>query len=293
MKILKADELAEHISLNGWDILQIKEISYGVQITAVKNDVKSNIRLFMNKKGRITVDFSQVKDEELKLTASSFLSYEFKDNNDMIVAPPLIGSDEAGKGDYVGALTVCALYADEDMYNKLISIGVKDSKMLKTEAIKRLATEIMEICPYYSIIQIKNARFNEMYAKMKNMNDIMAWAHATAIKNVYEKVKCKNVLIDKFGTGDKTANLLKGMDIILTQEPKGERNIAVAAASILARYAYLKNLDELSKKFNIDFIPGAGEAADDKVRELYEKYGKEALNEAVKISFKNTEKILD
>ena len=289
------ERLEKAVTDCGWTITDIKDISYGVQLTAVKDGNKSNVRLYCNKKGKLTLDTSQIKNESFAqlLQTKFFLEDTTSEASEegIYLAPPLIGSDEAGKGDYTGALTVCAVDADEDMYSKLLSIGVKDSKKLTDERMAKLAPQIKKICPFHSIVMIKNERFNEMYAISQNINTILAWAHSTAIKNVLEKTSCKRVLIDKFGNESRMEQLLKNRDLEIVQHSKGEANAAVAAASILARCRYMDNLRELSGIYGIQFVPGAGQTCDDRIKEFVEKYGYDELKKVVKLNFKNTEKL--
>ncbi len=275
----------------GFTVTDRKDISYGIQLNCEKNGVRAVIRLYRDKKGRFTLDTSQLKNEDDKLAVAAAFGGG-GNTADIFLAPPLIGSDEAGKGDYIGALTVCAVYADEKMYAELIAAGVKDSKRLSDAAIDALAVKIKTICPYTSVVRLENERFNEIYAKVKNMNVILAMAHAAAIKNVHAKSGCKNILIDKFGNEERTKSIIGGEDLHIVQHTGGEANAAVAAASILARRAYMKNLAELSAKYGVKLIPGAGEAADGAVREFIAVHGTDELNKIVKISYKNTDKIL-
>lgn len=277
------DKLLLRLIQGGYTDYEIKEIPYGMQIK-VKG---GNIRVYENKKGKITLDLSQVKDELLK----KYIAGEVDSQDDKLLAPPLIGSDEAGKGDYFGPLCVCAVYADEGMYRELASCGIKDSKKLTDKKIQSLKDDILRICPHYSLIEVKNTAFNDMYKEYQNINIILSKAHASAIKSVYAKCSCKDVLIDKFSTEFRMENELKGIGLNIVQKPKAEQNLAVAAASILARYSYMQRLEKMSEMYNIDFCAGAGAEADMAAKEFCEKYSKEKLYEVCKFNFKNTQKV--
>ncbi len=281
-------DLMQFIASEGYLIEKTTEIPYGRQIVVCDSSSTDTIRIYQNKKKHITLDASQIKSNKLKALLTDF---ECSDEDRILLSPPLIGSDEAGKGDYLGPLCVAAVYADEKMFKELVSCGVKDSKKLNDEKISSLREEIVRICPYYSIVIIGNTRFNEMYEKSGNINTILSWAHATAIKNVLKNVKCKNVLTDKFSFEGRLESALKGTEINLVQKPKGEKNAAVAAASILARDTYMKRLLAMSEKYGIKFCAGAGDSADNAARLFVEKYKKNALPEICKISYKNTQKV--
>ncbi len=264
-----------------------RDISYGVQLTFERGGQRDMIRLYENTKGKRSIDTSLTKSDKLKALAGG--THQSAENP--LLAPPLIGSDEAGKGDWLGPLTVCALYADEVMYEKLAASGVKDSKKLTPGKIEKLKDEILAVCPHYSIIVITPSEFNRLYEQKKNINLILTAAHAAAIKSVYAKSGCGRVLIDKFAPEYRIAGELGDYPLEIHQENRAEANFAVAAASILARYTYMAKLKQMSEKYGIDFPPGAANAANTAAGQFAAKYGKEFLGDICKISFKNTQKI--
>lgn len=280
------DSLCAHLESGGYNDYEIKEIPYGVQLKIV-NAKNATVRVYENKKGKITLDLSQVKDENIKSFIASFET----SSSDNLLNPPLIGSDEAGKGDYFGPLCVCAVYADKKMYDELASCSVKDSKKLTDSKIASLKDDILRICPHHSLIEVKNISFNDMYKKYQNINVILSKAHASALKNVYQKTNCTNILIDKFSSEYRMENELSSLNLNIVQKPKAEQNLAVASASILARYFYMKRLEMLSETYGVDFCAGSGANADIVAKEFCEKYGKDKLYEVCKINFKNTQKV--
>ena len=282
--------LIAHLENINLKIEKVDKINYGVQLTAISNNKKEyKIRVYQNSKGKITLDASLIKDDEIRL---SVLEYNGEENPYPLVNPPLIGTDEAGKGDYFGPLCVCAFYADEEIYLNLKKIGVKDSKTLNDKQIKDISEKLKVYNKNYSIVKIGNKKFNEFYDKTSNINAIMGWAHATAVKNVLKNVNCKNVLTDKYGSEHWLTKNLNDKSIFIQQYPKAEQNLAVAAASILARNAFVKSLDELSRRYNMRFPLGAGASIDDTAVKLILAYGDEVLIETAKVNFKNTERIL-
>ena len=294
MKKEYCDRIIKYLEENNYKITERKEIPYGMQFRVNSNGVKNSIRIFENKKKKLTLDLSQVKDNELKIKCAEYdcgISENSNKNTDIMVSPPLIGSDEAGKGDYFGPLTVCAVYADEKMFSELRAAGIKDSKKLTDKKIDEFKDIIIEICPYYCVVEVKNRQFNDMHAKVNNINEILAHAHAACIKNLYQKTKCENVLIDKFANEYRMENELRELPLHITQRPKAEQNIAVAAASILARYTYMTRLKSMSEEYGIDFCAGAGTQADICANKFAEIYGKDKLYDICKISYKNTQRV--
>jgi ribonuclease HIII len=107
-----------------------------------------------------------------------------------------------------------------------------------------------------------------------------------------EKVDCQNVLTDQFGDESLVKKALqeKGRRINLIQRTKAEQNLAVAAASILARGEFLNRLAFLSRTYGVNLRPGAGAPTDEAIREFVRKNGKDKLYQVGKLHFKNTRK---
>lgn len=206
---------------------------------------------------------------------------------------PIIGIDESGKGDYFGPLVTGAVYVDEKTEKVLEVLGVKDSKTLTDKKIKSLATEIKATCPH-SIVKISNKKYNELFDKMKNLNKILAWSHARVLENVLEAQACKHALSDQFGKKERIESVLmeKGREITLHQRTKAESNIAVAAASILARAAFVDAIFFLGRDYDIELPKGASQKTIDMGKLFVAKYSKEKLQEVAKCHFKTTQKIL-
>ena len=282
--------LTYYLGHAGWLIDKISEINYGIQLYISKEDKNEIFRVYQNTKGKVTLDSSPLKDIELK---EYLLLFGQKVTEGYpLMNPPLIGTDEAGKGDYFGPLCVCAVYADEEDYKRLIKLGVKDSKLLNDKKIIELAGKIKSSNIIYSVVKIGNAKFNEMYTKNGNINAIMGWAHACSIKNILDKKSCLNILTDKYGSEHWLVQNLGQQHLNVVQVPKAEQNAAVAAASILARDAFVNSIQKLQKKYSSSFPLGASSLVDEAGKIFVQKYSIESLKDVAKISFKNTSRIL-
>jgi len=205
---------------------------------------------------------------------------------------PYIGTDESGKGDYFGPLIIAGVLVDEKNILTFQEMGLRDSKKISDFSIAKLAPKIKEASSH-SIIIINPGKYNELYGKFKNLNSLLAWGHARAIENILEKTHCQNAVSDKFGNESliKNALMKKGKKINLIQETKAEdKNIAVAAASILARDEFLKRIKNLSLEYGIQFQKGAGEKVKTQTEEFIQKYGFEMLSNIAKMHFKTTPK---
>lgn len=287
--------------LISYSISDFKKIAYGIQF-----HIDSNIvRIYSSKKKGITLDTSQSKSDKLNLIlnniydtfqGNSLSSSDFDTEKNQlypIMDPPLLGSDEVGKGDFYAPIIVGSVYLEKNEYDILKTLGVRDSKDLSDDRIIKLAKEIKKVTNNYSILRIGQSKYNELYKKIGNINAILAWAHVTNIKNVYKKQPFKKALVDKFGREEQIRNGLKDLNLEMIFRPKAEQNIAVAASSILARDALLTTIKNMNKHYDFDFPLGANSIVISKGKEFVKKFGEEELNNVCKMHFKTVQNILN
>lgn len=208
---------------------------------------------------------------------------------------PRIGTDESGKGDFFGPLVTAGffLYSKEDE-DILRDIGVTDSKKISNNKIINLASEIKKIGAH-SIVKIGPEKYNELYLKIKNVNNILGWSHARAIENILDGHESKLAVADKFGDEKviESALLKKGKKIQLVQFHKAESDIAVAAASILARATFLEEIKRIEKDLNIKIPLGSGKSVVDTGVAIGEERGIKSLEKVAKVHFKTYKSIMD
>lgn len=204
-----------------------------------------------------------------------------------------IGIDESGKGDFFGPLCVAGVYANEEQIQKLHEIGVKDSKNLNDAAIRKIAPKIQALCIHH-IVKINPLKYNEIYANFKNLNRLLGWGHATAIEQLVEKTDCRKVIIDQFADESvvETALKRKQLKIELNQRHRAEEDLVVAAASILARYAFIEGLKQLGQQAGMELPKGASAATIRAGKALYRQVGKEGLAKYAKLHFKTFEAVV-
>ena len=204
-----------------------------------------------------------------------------------------IGVDEAGKGDYLGYLVVAAVCVEEEE-SKLKALGVKDSKKLLDSKVAELARAIKIICKY-DIVKISPEKYNQLYKKFapRGLNKLLAWGHARAIENLLSKVQCDLVITDKFGDESfvNEALMEKGRKATIEQRINGESDIAVAAASILARDEFLKTLRALGMEIGF-VLPKGATHVEEAAKQLVKKYGETILDYVAKRHFKTTKRVL-
>lgn len=206
---------------------------------------------------------------------------------------PRIGIDESGKGDYFGPLVIAAVFVDQAGEADLALMQVRDSKKISDGRILEMAPDIRQACRH-SVVAIGPQRYNELYAKIKNLNRLLAWGHARALENLLEQVDCSLAISDQFGDQQLIVNALqeKGKRIRLIQHPKAEADLAVAAASILARAEFLHRLQRLSYEVGTTLPKGASPAVELAARMVLKKHGRERLGAVAKLHFKTTGRVV-
>ena len=216
------------------------------------------------------------------------------------IAIPHIGTDESGKGDYFGPMVIAGVWVDERIEAELNTLGVKDSKKLSDSRCKELAAEIRKLCRgKYKIVEIPPQRYNQLYkefkAEGKNLNHLLAWGHARAIESLLRLCPCNQVIADQFGNKKYISSKLmeKGQMVGLFQTPKGERYIAIAAASILARDKFLESLEKLGQDYVVELPKGSSIAVVEAAKEIVAKCGESALLRIAKMHHKTTEKVFE
>lgn len=205
-----------------------------------------------------------------------------------------IGIDESGKGDYFGPLVIAAVFVDATTQSELKLMEVRDSKKISDGRILELAPDIKTICPH-SVIAIGPQKYNELYAKIKNLNRLLAWGHAKALETLLERgVTCERAISDQFGDERLILNVLqeKGRKIVLEQRTKAESDLAVAAASVLARAEFLIRLKRLSDEVGTMLPKGASPAVELAATMIIKKHGRDRLDTVAKLHFKTTHAVL-
>ena len=208
---------------------------------------------------------------------------------------PQAGSDEVGTGDYFGPVTVCAVYADSDGIRLIRSLNAHDSKQIKDADIRAIAPKLMEALPH-SLLIVPDAKYNQVHEK-DNLNAIKAKLHNQAYVNLRKKTALPSLaVVDQFAPEASYYRYLRNEREVVRGihfETKAEdRSPAVGAASVIARYAFLRCMDEMDRAFDMHFPYGAGNAVDEAGRRFVAQYGKQRLHEVAKLHFKNTDKIL-
>ena len=243
--------------------------------------------------GKETEDFVKFTLEPLVL-GEARLGYEEVNEPEMF--EPHFGIDESGKGDFFGPLVIAGAYTDATSTRALMDAGVMDSKRITSAyKIAKLAKIIRDTRGVsYEIVSIGPEKYNEMYGSFRNLNRLLAWGHARVIRSLVEKVpSCPRALSDQFARKEVLEKELArhGVDIELQQRTKGESDVAVAAASILARERFVQWIAASSEKSGVTIPLGAGPHVLDAARELISEHGNDILPKVAKMHFKTAQEV--
>ncbi|WP_304116349.1 ribonuclease HIII [Phascolarctobacterium succinatutens] len=276
-----------------------KKINYGYQYTVKLAEAKLTLNIYNGKKG-LNIVYSG--DSALAERAAALL----EGRRAQAAAPATFvtdglwaGSDESGKGDFFGSLVVAAVVVDNSTADKLRAAGVKDCKLLTDKKILGLEDIIKASVVDYSVLELKprvyNLRYEQVAAQGGKLNQLLGYGHVAALSKVLEKHEdCHSALIDQFTTSMVNIRALKQRfpQCDVRQQPKAESNLAVAAASVLARAQFLHTMAALAAEAGVQELPkGGGAQATACARELAAKYGKEALRNYVKLHFANYQRV--
>jgi ribonuclease HIII len=257
-------------------------------------------RIVLYTSGKVVVQGKGAQDFvtfvlEPTVLGAAQLGYEAILNPEAIA--PHIGVDESGKGDFFGPLVIAAAYTDESLSKTMQEMGVRDSKKITSDAkTLELARDIRKLLGNrFSLISIGPAKYNQLYTRIRSVNSLLAWGHARAIENLLEVVPaCPRAVSDQFGSKEqvKRALMQKGRKIDLVQRHRAESDIAVAAASILAREGFLLGLRKLGETYALKLPKGASDLVQAAAVELVRQHTPAALLQAAKCHFKTTDTVL-
>ena len=231
---------------------------------------------------------------EPEILKEARLGYEAVLNPELLL--PRLGIDESGKGDFFGPLCIAGVYVNEKVVKAWADVGIRDSKTVSSDQrIKDLAETIRNTPGCIStVVRIGNERYNQLYAKFRSVNAMLAWGHARAIENLMGLKHQMNpppvrAISDQFASSKETvakALMTLGREIELVQKHRAEEDLAVAAASILARHEFVTKLGALGKEFGTKLPRGASAAVDAAAKEFITKQGAQNLCKVAKMHFR-------
>ena len=255
---------------------------------------KQGISCTFYESGKLVVQGKEMKSFiEFYLEPEILQEFHFSHPMADLDKTPRIGMDEAGKGDFFGPLCVAALYADGPGIEELLKLGVKDSKLFSDEPLVKLARKIRAAFPH-CIIRLFPEKYNELYGRFKNLNRLLAWAHAAAVADVSQKTHCRKAILDQFTERPIVKEMLlqKRIEIDVEQKVRAEADPVVAAASILARASFLEGLEILGQEIGEVLPKGASAGVISAGVKLVKQRGPLILEKVGKSHFKTKGDIL-
>lgn len=256
---------------------------------------KKGVSCTLYTSGKLVVQGSEKKEFiEYYLEPEILGTFSFGYEANGIDRTARIGVDESGKGDYFGPLCVAGVFASSEGIERLLKIGVRDSKRITDASIFKMATLIRTEFPH-KILTLFPQKYNELYEKFGNLNLLLGWGHATVIEQLFDETGCDRALIDQFASEHVVLNALarKKKRIILSQRPRAEEDPVVAAASILARAAFVNGLQRLSEECGHPLPKGASKLTLAMGKRLVSEFGGAILEKTAKLHFKTTQEILE
>ncbi len=290
--MIKKEEILKFCQDLGLKLEEQKKIPYATQFRFLRGKEKLILNLYDTGKTLL-----QGKESEIKDKLSSFLGLASKEKTSETTvshkAMAWIGIDESGKGDYFGPLVTAAVFVHRDQEKELKSFGVQDGKKLSDAKIHSISEKIKNKCTYTLRVQMPED-YNALYEDIDNLNHLLAREHAYVAKALKAKhPEAELIYSDQFARDRKLLDHYFGeLSKILLQTHKAEEDLAVACASIVARDAFLHELENMKQKWSFQFYKGASEQVERAAENFVHIYNAENLRKVAKLHFKTTEKIL-
>ncbi|EGO61914.1 ribonuclease HIII [Acetonema longum] len=310
----KVDLLSVQFRNMGLTVKEIRPIDYGAQIRVTDETAVVTVNVYHGKKG-ISLTVGGSSGQPLTARVRSAVLGQPESAACPLPVPGQtarptgfetvpdfdfrwIGSDESGKGDFFGPLVVAAVMVDETTAAQLTECGIKDCKLLSDDKVRAFAVRIRAICRERFVeLELAPERYNALYQEFqavgKNLNQLLAWGHARVLEELLGKVPCRFAIADQFAAEHQLITQLmeKGRQVTLVQIPRAERNIAVAAASVLARDRFLACLAALEEQFDMKFPKGASSLVVTAGRQFADRYDRASLPEVCKLHFRTVSQI--
>ncbi len=292
MSAAQAAKLQKLLKEEGWDFEPKPYTLYYARKAKVNIAVyEKGPKIVVQGKG--TEEFVQFRLEP-EILGEAKIGYE--EVHDPEAFAPHFGIDESGKGDFFGPLVIAGVYVNRDIAHHFLKSGIQDSKRIGSDAKIRSLAEMIRETPGVGIttVEIGPAKYNELYEKIGNLNQLLAWGHARAIENLLDqRPDCPRALSDQFGNPAliKRSLMTKGKEIQLDQRTKAESDLAVAAASIIAREKFINWLEKTGKRHGVVLPRGVNPQVKSVARDLVAKHSPAILREVAKTHFKTAAEV--
>lgn len=292
----KARELELWLRSNSYEFKKVPYAKFAAE--------KDKVSIAYYESGKLVVQGANASDFvefvlEPVILKEARLGYEAVLDPDLLL--PRVGVDESGKGDLFGPLCVAAVYVNESVIRAWENSGIRDSKRVSSDNRVIELAQTIRATPgcKFNVVRIGNAAYNKLRRKMGSVNEILAWGHARAIENLLQGGDLTpppvKIISDQFAANPATLGqaLMKlGRQVELVQRHKAESDLAVAAASILAREAFILGLKRMEKLYGMVFPKGASTSADEALKEFVKRHGAARAEHVAKMHFRNASRIV-
>ena len=271
--------------------MRLKDLPYGVQLRLHREGDTCRVNVYSSARKGLTVVGSGGSGHLIDAAVEAL--------SEPLPKGTWIGSDEAGKGDLFGGISVCALCCPADGAGALRRLGARDSKGMSREAVRRVAGDVVDSGLFPFRLEIitpeeYNSRMESWRDRGGNSHDLLASLHGRAITSLLkEDCAAEELIVDRFCSASRLRPFLPAEAPTLNMKVRGESNPAVAAASIIARQAYMDSLAELSRQYAVDLSPGSGASADRALQRLVDIHGPPVLRKTAKLHFRNARRLLE
>lgn len=294
--------LLEQAPQHNLTLVDEREIPYGVKLDFTHEGGKAAINVYYSAKKGVSMVPSGKKGSAALFAAQQLAGQSpeaISEDDKLHEWSRWVGVDESGKGDWFGPLVASGFVADSTVMPLIRELKIQDSKKMRDDQVRLAAKTLLERCPRrIETIALPPEKYNSLYADFKsqgrNLNDLLAWMHAKCIANLNERFQLDGAVIDRFThVGRIKRNLGAARGINIVDVTRGERDPAVAAASVMARYRYLVEMDRLSEKFDMKLPKGAGKPVDEAGVRFAQRFSFDRIGEAAKLHFANTNKLVE
>lgn len=294
---IEARALRDHLADAGWEVLSAPHAFFRARTDDANAVFYESGKLLIQGKGaesaahRIEAFLGGTAAGEAPRAAARPVTASLDDVPEHVQR--WIGIDEAGKGDFFGPLVVTAAAVDRSDAGWLMELGVNDSKAMTDARIIALAPRLEGALAHETIV-LEPTRYNELHARMNNVNRMLAWAHARAAERVFEATGADMILSDQFAAAPIVADQFRIPEAraVWTQRTRAESDLAVACASILARARFLAGMDALERRHGVRLHRGAGPPVLAAGRALVRQRGPDLLPSVAKMHFKTAQQVL-
>lgn len=292
----QATALREYLGRHGFEFKELAHAEFAAQ--------KPDLTIAYYRTGKLVVQGKGTR-EFVEFVLEPVILKEARLGYETVLDPellkPRIGVDESGKGDFFGPLCAAAVYVNASVVRAWQQADIRDSKQIQSAAKIHELARLIRKTPgcVTALVTIGNEAYNRLHAKLGNVNAILAWAHARAIENLLaQKQKLEpppiKAISDQFATSQatlKNAMMRLGRQLELVQKHQAETDIAVAAASILARAEFLRRLAALEKQFGVTLPRGVSDRVEEAAREFVAKHGPDMLAKVAKMHFRTAARV--